>query len=290
MNETRKILVTGATGRQGGAVAAQLLKQGYAVKILTRNPEKPKAVLLKKNGAEIIKGNFNDPEVLKKAMEGMHGVFSVQNPWVSGLDKEAEYGIRMADIAYQEGIAHFVYASAGNGLDDTGVPHFNSKRKIEKHIKQLGLPYTIIRSAGFMELMSDKDFLPPLVAWNVTEKVLGHDFKLYWIAVQDIGRAVAEIFKHPDKFTGKEISLAGDYKSMADCRKIYTSVYGKSPFRIPAPVWLFKLMQKDLWLMYQWMLSGGEPKNAIEETKKLIGDVTSVHEWMQMKKTGILMF
>jgi uncharacterized protein YbjT (DUF2867 family) len=287
MDKIMKILVTGATGRQGGAVASQLLREGFHVRILTRNPENPKAVLLKKKGAEIIKGDFSDPQALKKAMGGVYGVFSVQNPWITGLDKEVEYGVHMADIAYQEDIAHFVYASAGNGKDDTGVPHFNSKRKVEKHIIQLGLPYTIIRAAGFMELMSDKDFVPPLAAWNVTEKILGRDFQLYWIAVQDIGRVVAQVFKHPEEYTGKEINIAGDYKSMAECREIYESVYGKKPFRIPAPVWLFKLMQKDLWLMYQWMLSGGEPDNAIEEAKKLIGSVTGVEEWMKRKKAGV---
>ncbi len=286
MDKKNIILVTGATGRQGGAVAAELLNAGYSVRSLTRNPGKPNAVSLKKRGAEIIKGDFSEPDDLKKAMAGVYGVFSVQNPWISGLEKEIEHGIRIADIAHQEGVAHFVYASAGNGRDDTGVPHFNSKSIIEEHIKSLGLPYTIIRPAGFMELMSDKDFVPPLVAWNVTEKVLGSDFKLKWIAVQNVGLAVLEIFNQSDQYIGKEIFLAGDYKSITECREIYKSVYGKTPFRIPAPVWLFKLMQKDLWLMYQWMLSGGEPDYSIEETNKLIGSVLSVEDWMKMKKAG----
>jgi uncharacterized protein YbjT (DUF2867 family) len=280
-NGEKTILVTGATGRQGGAAARHLLKDGWSVRALTRNPDTEKAKALKELGADVIKGDLNRPEELKHFFEDIFGVFSVQNPWVTRLDKETEHGIAIADLAAGGKVKHLVYSSAGPGKPGTGVPHFDSKLKIEEHIRGLGVPYTILRPAGFMELMKDKDFVPPLVAWNVTEKVLGKDFPLTWVACDDIGAVAAKVFASPGEFAGKDVVIAGDRKSMAQCREIYRSIHNKIPFRIPAPVWLFKVMQKDLWKMYQWMLRDPEPDGLIDQTRKIHPGVMDVETWMR---------
>jgi uncharacterized protein YbjT (DUF2867 family) len=280
------ILVTGATGRQGGAVAGHLLKEGWKVRALTRDPDKPNAKALKEAGADVIKGDLNNPKPLRLFFEDLYGVFSVQNPWITGLEKEVEHGIAIADMAAETGIKHLVYSSAGPGKPGTNVPHFDSKLKIEKHIKKLGIPYTILRPTGFMELMSDKDFVPPLMAWNVTGKVLGDDFPLTWVASDDIGAVAAKVFANTEEFAGGDIPIAGDLKSMAECRQIYYSIHNKYPLRIPAPVWLFKLMQKDIYLMYRWLQKESESDGIIDKTRELHPEVMNVESWMRKSATA----
>ncbi len=279
-NGDKTILVTGATGRQGGAAARHLLKDGWNVRALTRNPDSEKAKSLKELGADVIKGDLNRPDELKHFFEGIHGVFSVQNPWITGLEKETEHGIVTADLAAGGSVKHLVYSSAGPGNPGTGVPHFDSKLKIEEQIRGLGVPYTILRPVGFMETLKDNDFVPPLMAWNVNEKVLGKDRMLNWVACDDIGAVAAKVFASPGEFAGKEIAIAGDRKSMDQCREIYKKIHNKNPFRIPAPVWLFKVMQKDLWKMYQWMLREPDPEGLIEQTRKIHPGVMDVETWM----------
>jgi uncharacterized protein YbjT (DUF2867 family) len=280
MSKGKTILVFGATGRQGGSVARHLLKAEWNVRAVTRKPDSEKAAALKHAGAVVVQGDLDNPDTIKPFFENVYGVFSVQNPWITGLEKETIHGKLIADLSASNNVKHLIYSSAGTGKPGTGVPHFDSKLPIENHIKELNIPYTILRPAGFMELMSDKNFVPPLVAWNVTGQVLGDDFPLNWVTAQDVGAVAAIAFADTSRFAGMEIPIAGDRKSISECREIYQKIHGKYPFRIPAPVWLFKLMQKDLWLMYQWMLREPEPEEIIEKTKAIHPGVMDVESWM----------
>lgn len=284
MTERKIAFVTGATGRQGGAVVRHLLNSDWSVRALTRDPKKRKAIKLKKLGADVIKGDLDKAKHLRLFFEDADAVFSVQNPWITGLEKEVIHGKKIAEMAANMGVGHLVYSSAGSGKPGTGVPHFESKLQIERYIKELGISYTILRPAGFMELMTDKEFVPPLVAWNVTGKMLGNNFPLTWIACDDIGAITAKILENPGKYAGKEFSIAGDKKSMAECKEIYRTVYDKIPFRIPAPVWLFKWMQKDLYQMYQWMKNDLIPDDLIEDTRAIHPGIMNIEAWMKKKK------
>jgi uncharacterized protein YbjT (DUF2867 family) len=284
MQSQNTILVTGATGRQGGAVTRHLLLSGFKVRALTRNPNSPKAKVLKKLGAITVKGNLNEPDSIRPAFEDLYGVFSVQNPWITGLKKEVEHGIRVAEMAAKAGVQFLVYASAGTGESDTGVPHFNSKLEVEEFIRSVGIHYTILRPNSFMELMFDRDFFPSLVAWSVKEKIIGFDRSVLWISTDDVGAIAAKIFANPTLYLGKDLMLASDKKSMNECRKTYKSVFGKKPFQIPAPVWLFKLMQNDLYRMFQWMKTWEETEDIIRQTKVIRPEVKNLREWMESKK------
>lgn len=286
-NNNRTILVTGATGRQGGAAVRNLLKSGFRVLALTRDDTKPAAVRIRESGGEIIKGDLDQPESVEPFFRDLYGVFSVQNPWITGLEKEVEHGKRVIELSVKAGVKHIVYSSAGPGREGTGVPHFDTKLQIEESLKNSGLSYTILRPSGFMELMSDRDFVPPVAVWNITGKVLGMHFPLNWIAVDDIGAAAALIFSDPEAWNKKEISLAGDRKSIAECLDLYSRVYGKSPFRLPVPVWLFKKIQPDLYAMYQWMIRENEPEETVEQTRKLLPGALNVEAWMNMMKVKV---
>lgn len=147
----RVVLVTGATGKQGGAAARHLLAAGFGVRALTRDPEGPKARALADGGAEVVGGDLDAPDSLGRALEGVYGVFSVQNPFEHGTGGEVRQGIALADAAMATGVKHFVYSSVASAHRRTGIPHFDSKFEVEEHLRRTGLAHTILRPTYFME-------------------------------------------------------------------------------------------------------------------------------------------
>src|SRR5829696_177159 len=126
-NVGRLIVVAGATGKQGGAVVRSLLDRGFQVRGLTRNPQKPEAQALADQGAEVVQGDMEDPSAMERALEGAYGIFSVQNFWETGYDREVQQGKTVADVAKAAGVEHFVYSSVGSAHRETGISHFDSK-------------------------------------------------------------------------------------------------------------------------------------------------------------------
>lgn len=208
------VLVFGATGQQGGAVTTALRADGWSVRALVRNPDAPKSQDIASLDVEVLQGDFTDEASIRSAMTDVYGVFSVQPSSGQGAiygvsdDDEVRYGTAIADIAVQTGVRHFIYTSVNAaGPEKTGMGHFDSKSEIEAHVRSLDLPSTIIRPAGFMELLMlpgmglDEDayvsFLRPTQSGQV-------------IAVRDIGKIVARIFSDPSRFVGQTIEIAGD--------------------------------------------------------------------------------
>src|SRR5436305_2172481 len=147
----KTILVFGATGQQGGAVASHLLKDGWKVRALVRNLGSEKAQALGQQGIELVQGDLNQPSSLQEAMKGVYGVFSVQTFMADGGTlAETRQGKAVADAAQEAGVRHLVYSSVGGAERKTGVAHFESKWQIEEHIRTLGLPATILRPVFFM--------------------------------------------------------------------------------------------------------------------------------------------
>jgi uncharacterized protein YbjT (DUF2867 family) len=136
MNSNQIILVTGATGQQGGAVARHLLKDGWKVHAIVRDPNKPAAQALAKQGAELKKGDLNDRASIDASLEGVYGVFSFQNFWLPDVGKEGELrqGKNVADAANAAGVKQFVYSSVGAAHRGMGQEHFAYKWDIEQHI------------------------------------------------------------------------------------------------------------------------------------------------------------
>ena len=148
-NAERLILVTGATGNQGGAVARHLLqRRNCTVRAFVRDQNKPAAQALKQAGAELVEGDFSDRASLDRALQSASGVFSMQN-FQDGSEAEIRQGKAVADAASSAGIKHFVYSSVGSAERKTGIPHFDSKFQVEEYIRASGLPYTIMRPVFF---------------------------------------------------------------------------------------------------------------------------------------------
>ena len=134
----KTILVTGATGHQGGAVYQHLQKHGFSLRVLTRDPEKPEARAFIGKGVDLVQGNLEDAASLTRALEDADGVFSVQDS-AGGYDQEVRQGTNLIDAASRAGVSHFVYSSVGSADRKTGIPHFDSKAKLEEHLRGKGM-------------------------------------------------------------------------------------------------------------------------------------------------------
>lgn len=224
MARDKIILVTGATGQQGGAVARHLLKDGWSVRALVRDPNKDTAKMLEGKGATLVKGDLYDRASVDAALKDVYGVFSVQNFWLPdvGYEGEIKQGNLLADAAKAAGVQHVVYSSVGAAHRGMGQKHFESKWIIEQHIQRLGLPYTIVRPVAFMdnynrvrELISNGIYQ----GWG-----LRPEKTLQLIAVEDIGAFVAIVFNKPEEFLGKTIEFAGDELTEAQIAETFSRV------------------------------------------------------------------
>jgi uncharacterized protein YbjT (DUF2867 family) len=281
-NERQTIVVTGVTGLQGSMVARHLLKGGWHVRGLTRNSNGEKAKAMAALGAEIVQGDMAQPETLTPLFAGAYGVFSVQNPVISGVEGEINQGKNVATAAKQAGVQHLVYGSAGTGMKGTGIPSWESKLVIEDHMKSLSLPLTVLRPMAFMELMSEKKFFPPVSVWHVMPKLMGSTRKVGWLCTDDLGAIVARAFAEPDRYIGKEFQLLSDVKSIDECRAIYREVTGKEPPRFPMPAWMFErlgFVGKDLGTMWRQLREISFEMDP-SATLAILPNASSVQAWL----------
>ena len=284
----RTIVVTGATGLQGGAVARRLLEDGWHVRGLTRNPASKRAQALAALGAEVVQGDMAEAASLRPVFEGAYGVYSVQNPFIGGPEQEIRQGKNVADVAKDVGVEHLVYGSAGTGRKGTGVPSWETKLQIEAHMKALELPLTILRPTAFMELMTHKKFFPPVAAWQVMPKLMGSSRRLPWLCTEDLGAIGARAFADPHSFVGTDLTLASDVRSLEECRSIYREVIGKNPRRLPMPVWLFKrfgFVGEDLTTMWRWLRTGHVDLET-SSTYAIHPDALTVRSWLSKQEAA----
>src|SRR5581483_814575 len=231
--QNKTILVTGATGQQGGAVSRHLLKNGWRVRALVRDPNKAQAQALKSLGAELVKGDMNDRASLDAAMQGAYGVFSVQNFWLPdvGYQGEVDQGKRVADAAKAANIQHFVYTSVGAAHRGMGQKHFDSKWVIEQYIQQLKLPYTILRPVFFMD---NFNFQRAAVSNGIYFGMgLPPTKTIQLIGADDIGAIAAIVFDHPEQYIGKTIELAGDELTESQMVETLSKVIGRPVQLVP---------------------------------------------------------
>lgn len=209
----KTILVTGATGTQGGAVARELLERGYSVRGLTRSPDSERARAMADLGVEMIKGNFDDAASLAVAMDGAYGVFAVTNFWEHGYVTEIAHGEQLIDAAKAASVEHFIFTSVAGGDTYTGIPHFDSKGEIEVYLRKSGINYSIVRPVEFMDNISFyRKQIMSGTYYDPREGAKSHQ----WIAASDIGFFVGEAFDNPDEWIGKALDIAGDELTIAE--------------------------------------------------------------------------
>jgi uncharacterized protein YbjT (DUF2867 family) len=249
IRQNRTVLVTGVTGKQGGAVARHLVEKGFAVRGMTRKPDSDAALAMAGLGVHIVQGDLNDLASLERAVEGAWGVFSVQAPAEAGVEGEVKQGIRLAQVARYQGVQRFVYTSVGSADRQTGIPHFESKWTIEQAIRGLDLPsYAILRPVFFME-----NLLTPWVCQGDNLVLpLAPTTVLQMIAVDDIGRFGALAFERPDKLNRAEIDLAGDAVTMPQVAAVLSEALGRRIVYTRSPMEQVRKSNPQMAMMFEW--------------------------------------
>ncbi|NUT36517.1 MAG: NmrA/HSCARG family protein [Hamadaea sp.] len=201
------VLVTGATGAQGGAVARELLQRGRAVRAMTRDTTKPAAKELAALGAEVVAGDFDDPAGLRAAATGAAAVFAMGTPFEVDPETETRQGIALLDAVHAAGVGHIVYTSVASALDGTGIPHFESKALVEQHLSTLDTPWTVIAPVAYLDNLVSP-WTAPAIAQGTYAFPLPADVPLQQVAVADIAAFAALVVQEPERFAGKRVELA----------------------------------------------------------------------------------
>lgn len=280
MDEGRNIiLVTGATGQQGGAVARRLLSRGHKVRALTRKPQGEAALALLKLGAEVMQGDLDDPQSLGRALTGIWGVFAVQNTWEAGVEREEEQGKRLAEIAKKKNVQIFVYTSVGSAHRNTGIPHFDNKWRIEEKVRGLGFPsYTILRPVFFMENFTSPGIKPGLKEGKLMIGIKPNTV-LQMIAVEDIGKFGVRAFEEHREMNRHEIDLAGDQHTMPAVGEILSKAIGKKIQFVQVPIEEVRKFSNDFAIMLEWFDHVGYNVNIPRLAKDYGIRLTTLAEW-----------
>ncbi|GAB5470166.1 MAG: NmrA/HSCARG family protein [Rhodospirillales bacterium] len=221
----RPIAVAGATGKQGGTVAHRLLARGHKVRALTRNPNKPAAQALAATGAEVVSADLEDRTSLDRALAGAGALFSVQDFLEAGVEAERRQGLNLTAAAAESGIEHIVYSGASAMDRNTGVPHLDSKWRVETRVRQLDKRWTIFRPAAFMDNWEwDRQ---AILETGVVRYPIHPDTLYRQVAVADIAAMVVTAFEHPDVWTGQIMPLAGDVSSMEEITATLSRITGQ---------------------------------------------------------------
>lgn len=241
INNQKLILVTGATGLQGGAVANEALKQGFKVRILVRDINSSKAQQLIQKGAEAVVGDFDDLSSLENAMKNVDAVFSVP---ISGVDtnqtdRERKQASALIQSAIKSGVEQFVHTSVAATSRHTEFPewgtgywfekYWTDKWDIEEAVRSAGFSsWTIVKPANIMENFTEKtEFMYPLFKQGEIKTVTFADTPIDHIAVEDIASFVCAAFANPKQFNGHNIELAAESLSYQKIAEIISEVTGK---------------------------------------------------------------
>ena len=250
MANERTVLITGATGKQGGATARALAGKGFKLRAMTRHPdgEAAKAVA-SAAGADIVQGDLDDAASLRNVLKDVWGVFAVQNTWEAGVQGEEEQGKRLASLAREAGVQHYVYTSVGSAHRKTGIPHFDNKYRIEDTIRAAGFPsHVIFRPVFFMENLTSPWFLNG----DTIHAAMRPNLKLQMIGVDDIGKYAARGFTDADKLNRREIDLAADEVTMPDVALALSKGLGRNISYAEIPISEVRKNSEDFAAMLEW--------------------------------------
>jgi uncharacterized protein YbjT (DUF2867 family) len=251
MSNTRSVLVTGATGQQGGAVVRALIARGHRVKAISRKPDSDGAKRLAAAGVEVVAGDLDDGASVAKAASGVDTIFLMGSSYEAGTEAETRQGITVANAAKAAGIGHLIYSSVADADKKTGIPHFDSKYLVEKHVAGLGIPYTISAPVAFME-----NTVAPWAIDGLRQGVYAAALPparvLQQITIDDIGAFVAALAERREQVFGKRFDIAGDELSGEQQVKILSEALGRPIRYQELPIAAIRQQSEDTALMFEW--------------------------------------
>lgn len=201
------VLVIPATGGQGSAVVDALLARGSAVRGVVRDPTAPAARRLADSGVEVVAGSLDDRRSLAAAMTGVAAVFALTTPFEAGPDAEVTQGTAIHAAANNARVPHLVFSSVAGADQHTGVPHFDSKARIETELGTGDIPYTILAPTYFFDNARGGE---DRIRAGVLDLPLHPDRPLQQLARADHGAFAAKVLLDPKPYTGQRIELASD--------------------------------------------------------------------------------
>lgn len=239
MTAKNRILVIGATGRQGGAVARRLVEEGLPVDALTRDPSGAAALGLRRRGVRVLRGDLAEPFTLACALEGKRAVFAVTDFWEHGYDAELRQGRELVEAARRAGVEHFVFSSVG-GTERTqglGIRHFDAKREIEAEVARSGMTWTILRPVTFFENFVSARF-KKAIRHGVLRFAIEPDKPFQMIAMRDLAHFASQAFAGSPFFRNRAVEIASDRCTMRELADALGRAVGRPVRyrRIPVPV------------------------------------------------------
>ncbi len=279
MSLTKKIFVTGAAGNQGGAATRNLLSKGFHVKALVRNPSIAK--LKAHENLEIVKGDLDDVNSYRHHLNDCDGVFC-NLVFKYGIKKEIKQGFAIVDASKEKNIKHFVYASVIGSDLNTGIPHWESKDKIENQIRASGIGYTILRPSSLYENMLIPQVKSRILKGKLvlpTRKTTVQQF----ISSEDVGRIAATVFSNPEKYKGLTMNLAAEQMDGEQLAATYSKVMGREIKFQQLPMIITRLfMGRDLAKMFRWIDNNDTTfVKDLQAFKNEFPGMLSLEEWIK---------
>ncbi|MEU1820123.1 NmrA/HSCARG family protein [Streptomyces roseifaciens] len=250
------VAVTGATGAQGGATARALLAAGHRVRALTRRPASPAADTLRRLGADVVRADFDDATTLEAALAGADSLFAVTTPFGTDTATETRQGEALVDAAAAARLGHIVFTSAAHADRSTGVPHYESKRRIEQHLRTSRVPWTVIAPAAFMDNYAGGWTLDGLrdgtFAWPMPA-----DRPLTLIPAADIGTFAALVLQRREEFDAQRIDIASDERTPAQIAHSLAEAIGRPVTHHEVPLAHVRTRSTDLAAMFEYFTTSG---------------------------------
>ena len=225
ISERRSVFVAGATGRFG-AIVEILLARGHAVRAMTRDPSSTDAVGLATAGAEVVRGDFDDPASIERAAAGVDAVFATGTAHKTGPDGELRHGRNLADAAAAAEVPHLVYSSGDGASPDSSLPLFRAKHQVEQRIRSLPIAHTILAPVYFMENLFNPWNLPALQA-GVFPSPIPIELPLQQVAIADLVRVATIAIERPSEFAGQRITIASDELTGEQAASALSRVLGR---------------------------------------------------------------
>jgi uncharacterized protein YbjT (DUF2867 family) len=247
---------------------------------MTRDSTKAIAKGLDGLGAEIVEADLEDVRSLEAAMKGAYGVFGVVTPFEKGVEAEERQGKNLVEAAKEVGIGHFVFSSVGGAERNTGIPHFESKWSVERHLVGSGLPFTILRPVFLME-----NFLSPMNRTAINsgrlESTLAPDTPMQMLAVDDVGGFAAMAFGDPKNWMGRSLEIAADQRTMPEVAEAFTKALER-PVKYTR-TGLETARNADVRAMLEWFEKGGYRAD-IPALRRIRPEMLTLEQWLEKNK------